>query len=45
MHLWEPGGGEATARAPPTWEHGVEKALVLLVLVLQLIKAILDLLK
>jgi hypothetical protein len=45
MQLWEPGGGVATARVPPTGEHGVEKALVLLVLVLQLIKAILDLLK
>lgn len=45
MHRWEPGGGQATARVPPTWEHRVEKALVLLVLVLQLIKAILDLLK
>jgi len=45
MQWWEPGGGQATARVPPTWEHGVEKALVLLVLVLQLIKVILDLLK
>ncbi|WP_194909849.1 hypothetical protein [Azospirillum sp. INR13] len=45
MQRWEPGGGQATARFPPTWEHGVEKALVLLVLVLQQIKAILDLLK
>lgn len=35
----------ATARVPPTEEDRVEKALVLLVLVLQLIKAILDLLK
>lgn len=43
MQMWEPGGGTATARIPPTWEHRVEKALVLLVL--QLIKAILDLLK
>jgi len=45
MRRWEPGGGQATARVPPTWEDRVEKALVLLVLVLQLIKAILDLLK
>lgn len=45
MQAWEPGGGVATARVPLTEEHRVEKTLVLLVLVLQLIKAILDLLK
>lgn len=45
MQRSEPGGGMATARVSPAWEHRVEEALVLLVLVLQLIKAILDLLK